>query len=176
MPRTEDADYQRKVQFVKFMGTTREITHPMLLVKPAHGNVVALETKNGAMWMLQRMEEGLFSGNSAILSQSFNGLDKQLLDGYADADTAGDGLPNVSTEHVLDLRGQPLTEGVFAEAGRILMDNYYYPTHCYLSHVNHRDYNVQFFSKGRYGIPVGDDMATGFDSRRVKTAGGDIRW
>jgi len=175
LPRTEDANYQRKVQFVKFCGTTREITHPMLLVRPSHGNVVALETKNGAMWMLQRMEESLFSGNSSVISQSFDGLRTQLLAGYSDADTAGDGLPDVSTEHVLDLRGAPLTEGVFAEGSKILMDNYYYPTHCYLSHVHHRDYNVQFFSKGRYGIPVGDDMATGFDSRRVKTAGGDIQ-
>lgn len=175
LPRTEDSKYQRKVQFVKFCGTTREITHPMLLIRPAHGNVVAQETKNGAMWMLQRMEENLFHGNSSIISQSFDGLQRQLLDGYADADTAGDGLPDVSDEHVLDLRGAPLTEGVFAEASKILMDNYYYPTHCYLSHVHHRDYNVQFFSKGRYGIPVGgDDMATGFNSKRVKTSGGDI--
>jgi len=174
LPRTEDADYQRKVEFVKFMGTTREITHPMLLVKPAHGNVVALETKNGAMWMLQRMEEHLFNGDADLISQSFNGLKKQLLRGYADADTAGDGIPDVSNEHVIDLRGQPMTEGAFAEASRVLMDNYMYPTACYLPHTAHRDYNVQFFSKGRYGIPVGEDMATGFDSRRVKTAGGEI--
>jgi len=175
LPRTEDSAYQRKVQFVKFMGTTREITHPMLLVRPAHGNVVALETKNGAMWMLEREEESLFKGNSAIISQSFNGLDKQLLDGYADSDTAGDGKPNVSNEHIFDLRGQPLSEGVFAEAARVLLDNYMYPTHCYLPHTAHTDYNTQFFSKGRYGIPVGDDMATGFNSDKVKTSAGIIQ-
>jgi hypothetical protein len=88
LPRTEDSNYQRKAAFVKFMGTTREITHPMLLVRPAHGNVVALETKNGAKWMLQRMEEALFSANSSIISQSFDGLSKQLDLGYADANTA----------------------------------------------------------------------------------------
>lgn len=176
LPRSEDADYQRKVQYVKFMGTTREISHPMLLTRPAHGNVVALETKNGAMWMLQRMEESLFDGNASILSQSFNGLRKQLLDGYSDPDTAGDGRPDVSSEHIVDLRGSVLTEGGFAQASQVLLDNYMYPTHCYLNHVNHRDYNTQFFSKGRYGIPVsGDgDMGTGFDSRKVKTAGGVI--
>jgi hypothetical protein len=174
LPRTEDADYQRKVEFVKFMGTTREITHPMLLVKPAHGNVVALETKNGTMWMLERVEEALFDADADIISQNFNGLRKQLIRGYSDADTAGDGKPDVSEEHIIDLRGQPLTEGIFAEASRVLLDNYMYPTTCYLPHTVHRDYNVQFFSKGRYGIPVGEDMATGFDSRRVKTAGGDI--
>jgi hypothetical protein len=175
LPRTEDSAYQRKVQFIKFCGTTREITHPMLLVRPAHGNVVAQETKNGAMWMLQRIEENLFFGDSSIVSQSYDGLRKQLFDGYQDADTAGDGRPDVSQEHVVDLRDAPLSEAVFAEASRILMDNYYMPTHCYLPHTAHRDYNVQFFSKGRYGIPVGDDMATGFDSRQVKTAGGTIQ-
>jgi len=176
LPRTEDSNYQRKVQYVKFMGTVREITHPMLLVRPAHGNVVALETKNGAMWMLQNIERALFSGNADIISQAFNGLQKQLTDGYKDPTTAGDGKPDVSNEHVLDLRGKSLTEGVFSEASRILLDNYMYPTHCYLNHVNHRDYNVQFFSKGRYGLPVGgEDMTTGFDSRKVKTAGGTIQ-
>jgi len=176
LPRTEDSNYQRKVQYVKFMGTVREITHPMLLVRPAHGNVVALETKNGAMWMLQNIERALFNGNAGIISQAFNGLNQQLLAGYSDPTTAGDLQPNVATDHVLDLRGKSLTEGLFSEASRVLLDSFMYPTHCYLNHVNHRDYNVQFFSKGRYGIPVGgDDMTTGFDSRKVKTAGGTIQ-
>lgn len=175
LPKTEDSSYQRKVQFVKFMGTTREITHPMLLVKPAHGNVVSLETKNGAMWMLQRMEESLFRGDSSIIDQSFDGLEKQLMDGYLDADTAGDGLPDVTTEHVLDLRGKPLSEGIFEECARILMDNYMYPTHCYLNHSNHTDFNKGFFSKGRYGIPVGGDNVVGFNADKVKTSAGVVQ-
>jgi hypothetical protein len=175
LPKTEDSSYQRKVQYVKFMGTTREITHPMLLVKPAHGNVVSLETKNGAMWMLQRMEENLFKGNSSIIAQSFDGLEKQLLDGYADADTAGDGKPDVSEEHILDLRGKPLSEGIFEECARILMDNYMYPTHCYLNHSNHTDFNKGFFSKGRYGIPVGGDSTVGFNADKVKTSAGVVQ-
>lgn len=175
LPRTEDSKYQRKVQFVKFMGTAREITHPMLMVKPAHGNVVAVETKNGAMWMLQRMEEALFKGNESIISQSFNGLDKQLLDGYSDADTAGDGKPDISGEHIFDLRGAPMTEGVFEEIGRVLLDNYMYPTHCYMPHTAQSDYNKGFYSKGRYGIPVGGDAVTGFNSDKVKTAAGIVQ-
>jgi len=175
LPRTEDSNYQRTVQFVKFMGSTREISHPMLLVRPAHGNVVALETKNGTMWMLQRMEESLFSGNSDIISQSFNGLDKQLVDGYSDPNTAGDGLPDVSTEHVMDLRGKPLSEAVFAEAGRILQDNYYYPTHCYLNHTNHSDFSKTFFSKGRYSIPVGADHQVGFSVDSIRTNAGIVQ-
>jgi len=173
LPRTEDSEYQRKVQYVKFMGTTREISHPMLLVKPAHGNVVALETKNGAMWMLRRMEEGLFHANSSIITQAFDGIKSQLIAGYADSTTAGDLQPSASESHVFDLRGNPLTEGIFAEAARVCMDNHTYPTACYLPHTAHRDYNVGFFSKGRYSIG-GDSTESGYDSRVVKTAGGKI--
>lgn len=175
LPRTEDSNYQRKAAFVKFMGTTREISHPMLLVRPAHGNVVALETKNGAKWMLQRMEEALFSADSSIISQSFDGIHKQLIDGYSDVNTAGDGKPAVSDEHVIDLRGKILSEAVFEEVSRILLDNYMYPTHCYMSNVNHTDFNKSFFSKGRYQIPVGADASVGFVVDKVKTSGGLVQ-
>lgn len=175
LPRTEDSSYQRKVQFVKFCGSTREITHPMLLVKPAHGNVVALETKNGAMWMLERIEESLFGANSSVIAEAFNGINSQLLSGYADADTAGDGKPDTSTEHVLDLRGKPLTESVFQEASRVLMDNYMYPTHCYLNHTNHHDFSKSFFAKGRYSIPVGADNQVGFVVDKVRSNGGVVQ-
>ncbi|NBV51363.1 hypothetical protein EBR78_09140 [bacterium] len=175
LPRTEDSKYQRKAAFVKFMGTTREITHPMLLVRPAHGNVVALETKNGAKWMLQRMEESLFKGNSSIISESFDGLDRQHALGIADASTAGDGRPAVSEEHVVDLRGDVLSESVFTEVARILLDNYMYPTHCYLPFTAHSDFSKAFFSKGRYGIPVTPaDAMVGFVADKVKTPGGVV--
>lgn len=175
LPRTEDSQYQRKAAFVKFMGTTREISHPMLLVRPAHGNVVALETKNGAKWMLQRMEESLFGADSSIIAESFDGLEKQLLDGYADPSTAGDGRPSVSNEHVFDLRGKVLSEAVFEEAARVLRDNYMYPTHCYLNNTNHEDFNKTFFSKGRYQIPVGADATVGFVVDKVRTGGGIVQ-
>lgn len=175
LPRTEDSQYQRKAAFVKFMGTTREISHPMLLVRPAHGNVVALETKNGAKWMLQRMEESLFNADSSIIAESFDGLEKQLLAGYADPTTAGDGRPDVSSEHVFDLRGQVLSEAVFEEAARVLRDNYMYPTHCYLNNTNHEDFNKTFFSKGRYQIPVGADATVGFVVDKVRTGGGIVQ-
>jgi len=175
LPRSEDSSYQRKAAFVKFMGTTREISHPMLLVRPAHGSVVALETKNGAKWMLQRMEEALFAGASGVISQSFDGLERQLLDGYVDPTTAGDGRPDVSLEHVIDLRGQILSEAVFEEVARILQDNYYYPTHCYLNNSNHTDFNKAFFSKGRFQLPVGADSTVGFVVDRVRTSGGVVQ-
>ncbi len=121
------------------------------------------------------MEESLWGADDGIISQAFNGIKRQMIDGYSDPTTAGDGIPDVSTDHVIDLRGKYLTEGVFAEAARILLNSYMYPTHVYLNHTNHRDYNVGFFSRLRGAIPQGDGQeTTGFDSRRVKTAGGII--
>ena len=64
LPQSQDASYERRVALVKFLGTTREVTHPMTLVRPAHGNVIALETQNGAIWLLERLERALFSGRS----------------------------------------------------------------------------------------------------------------
>lgn len=175
LPRTEDSAYQRKAAFIKFMGTTREISHPMLLVRPAHGNVVALETKNGARWMLQRMEESLFKGNSSIISQSFDGIHKQLIDGYSDPALVGDGLDAIASEHIVDLRGGTMTEDTFESVARILLDNYMYPTHCYMPNTAHSDFNTTFFSKGRYQIPVGADASVGFVVDAVKTCGGVIK-
>jgi len=176
LPRTEDSAYQRRAAFVKFMGTTREISHPMLLVRPAHGNVVALETKNGARWMLQRMEESLFDGDSAIVSQEFDGLKTQLTAGYADSSLAGDGLITPSTQHIIDLRGDILSEACFEEASRILQDNYMYPTDCYLGNSEHTDFSKSFFSKGRYQIPVGSaDATVGFVVDKIKVGGGLVR-
>jgi len=173
LPRTEDSKYQRRVQFIKFMGTTREITHPMLLVKPAHGNVVALETKNGAMWMLEHMERALFEGDSSIISQEFDGFEKQLVDGYADADFAGDRLADISEEHIIDLRGNPLSEKVFSKASEVLLRNYTYGTVCYLNPANHEDFDTQFFSKGRFNLTSGENEV-GFHTEKVRTAMGKV--
>lgn len=175
LPRTEDSKYQRKVQFIKFMGTTREITHPMLLVKPAHGNAVALETKNGAQWMLERMENSSFHGNSTIISQEFDGFFKQILDGYSDGDFAGDRLPEVSTDHIIDLRGkESMSEKVFTKVSEVLLRNYTYGTVCYMNPANHEDFNTSFFSRGRFNLVSGGDGEVGFHTEKVKTAMGKV--
>lgn len=175
LPRTEDSTYQRVAQFVKFMGTTREVTHPMLLVRPAHGNVVALETRNGAMYMLGQTENALFNANALTIPVAFNGLNAQLAAGYASATYAD---PNYLTvpdlQATFDMRGNPLTESVFQEAARVLLDNYMFPTHCYLPILAHSDFDKSFYTKGRYSIPVGQDATVGFNSDKVKTSGGVI--
>ena len=78
MPQASDAAYERKAAQVKFCGIQKEITHPMMLVKPAHGSVLALETQNGAMKLLEQVERKLFTGRSDVIPEEWDGIFKQI--------------------------------------------------------------------------------------------------
>ena len=52
LPNEEDSNYIRQSALVKFMGTTRVITHPVTLVRNVVGDMVAREQTNGTMWLL----------------------------------------------------------------------------------------------------------------------------
>jgi len=97
LPPSTDTNYARRTQLVKFMGTTREVTHPATLVHPAHGDIIALENQNGILWLLERVERALFTADSSL---SFDGEAEQWdgLDALIDATS------------FIDLEGQPLQE------------------------------------------------------------------
>lgn len=100
LPSEEDSTYSREVTLVKFMGTTRRVTHVASLVRTMGiENAVAQETKNGTLWLMRQLEESLFFGDSNIISVQFDGLNKLMADG---------GTPTY------DLRGDPLTEEVLS--------------------------------------------------------------
>lgn len=96
----EDSTYSREVTLVKFMGTTRRVTHVASLVRTAGiENAVAQETKNGTLWLMRQLEESLFFGDSAIIPVQFDGLNALM---------AGGGTPTY------DMRGDPLSEEVLS--------------------------------------------------------------
>ena len=100
LPEEEDSTYSREVTLVKFMGTTRRVTHVASLVKTAGiENAIAQETKNGTLWLMRQLEESLFFGNSAIVPVQFDGLDALM---------AAGGTPTY------DMRGDPLSEEVLS--------------------------------------------------------------
>jgi len=67
LPETNDSTYARQAAFVKFMGTTREVSHPMTLVNSAFGNVVARQNQDGILWLLKNLEQSLFWGQSNLV-------------------------------------------------------------------------------------------------------------
>ncbi|MFH0957672.1 MAG: hypothetical protein V1897_03125, partial [Pseudomonadota bacterium] len=79
LPRSRDTSYARRTALVKFLGVTNEVTHSMTLVHSAHGDVIALENQNGILYVLERIEDGLFHGDSSLAfdgeSEMWDGLD-----------------------------------------------------------------------------------------------------
>ena len=119
IPQSQDSTYTRQTALVKFIGTTRSVTHPATLVNPAHGDVIALENQNGILWLLERTEDALFHGNSSL---AFDGESEQF-----------DGLDSlISSGNVIDLEGQPLQEADIEEAANQVIESFGYPTDMYL--------------------------------------------
>lgn len=140
-PGEEDSTWERKTAQVKFLGTTRKVTHPMSLINPAHGNVVAQEQVNGMMWLLGAIERALFTASSALSSLQFDGLSKLISD-------------NSPAGNIIDMRGQPLDEDRLVEGALILNDdpNFGVPSDVWISPKAHVDIVRTFFPKERYDV------------------------
>jgi len=173
LPRSEDGEYARKTALVKFLGTTREITHPMQLVRSAHGNVVALETQAGALWILERLEESLFFANSEHIAEEFDGLDKLIIDGLADSTAEGRStLRGGSTgdASIIDMRGGSMTEGAFEEAAEVIQKNAGMPTDFWSGTRVVSDFVKTFYPKERYSMPAPRDGVVGIGINKVITS------
>lgn len=124
LPAEEDSQYVRRAQFVKFLGVTKSVTHPMTLVNSMVSNVVQREVTNGTMWILRKLNRALTSANSLLIPQEFNGLYAQ----HERPDGAiyqGGSLSNyLSSEIVVDLRGSILKEEHIEAASEGIVENF----------------------------------------------------
>lgn len=66
LPEEDDATYTRKTNLVKFLGTTRRVTHPMALVRTIGGEPVMRETNNGILKLMKDIENSLFWADSSL--------------------------------------------------------------------------------------------------------------
>lgn len=116
LPNEEDSNYLRQSQYVKFLGTTRVITHPATIVRNTVGDIVARETTNGTTWLLQQLEKALYFGDSALDPLSFDGVFAQVRNFVAGKSYAN--------QHIIDMKNQPLDENSLEDASAIIADNY----------------------------------------------------
>jgi hypothetical protein len=171
LPSETDAEYERNFNVVKYMGTTRRVTHVMSLVRPAHGNVVAQETVNGTMHLLRAVEQSLFLGDAAVDPVQWDGFVKLIEEGPS---TGGSGSPD---SNILDLRGAPITEDNLIDSSLIVHDapNYGTPTHLFLNPRNHADLVKSFFPKARYDLlQKRDDGLVGLDIGGYVSPAGNV--
>jgi len=159
LPPTQDTTYARRTSLVKYIGTTREVTHPMTVVHPAHGDVIALENQNGILWLLERMENALFHGDSSLAfdgeSESWDGLDA-LIDPTS----------------FIDLEGQPLQEADIEEGANQLVENFAYPTDLWLGTRVASDLVKTFYPKERVQLPAPQNGMVGLSINSVMTQAG----
>lgn len=116
LPNEEDSNYIRQSQYVKFLGTTRVITHPATLVRNTVGDIVARETTNGTTWLLQQLEKSLYFADSSLDPLAFDGLITQIKNFVK-------GKP-YENQHIIDMQGQPLDENTMEDLATIIADNF----------------------------------------------------
>lgn len=107
LPEDDSPIYRRQAQLVKFLGTTRSVSHPMQLVSTMVGNLIETEIKNGTMKLLRDADRALWNADSSVIPQNFNGFRKQQIDAMGGETTW------LESTCVIDLRGGKLNEEIF---------------------------------------------------------------
>jgi hypothetical protein len=132
LPYASNSDYARRAALVKFIGTTRSVSHPLTLVRTMVPDVIAQENSNGIMWMLRQIENSLFWGTDVSRNSAENvewaGMDELIGGGPR---TGGTGAGNT-----YDLRGATLSSTPFThlvnDLAQTVVDNFGFPTDIYI--------------------------------------------
>ena len=144
LPEEEDSTYVRRAEKVKFYGVTKSVTHPMQLVRSAHGDVVQREITNGTMWLLRKINRSLAFGDENIIPTELNGVYKSHQLGVNSNLTS-----YFNDEVVIDLKGASLTQEKIEDAGRIILENFGQATHLFAPPVVLSDFAKDYYQKQR---------------------------
>lgn len=160
LPRTEDTNYERKTALVKFLGTTREVSHVSTVITSNHGDIISLETRNGTVWLLQQMENALFNADSSVIPLEFDGMDVQITSG--------------APQNVISLEGNILTENDVEQAANLISESFGIATHLHIGVRALSDFSQAFYAKGRFGYPAEGATTVGFALDAFKSSAGKI--
>lgn len=163
LPETDDSEYRRQASFVKFLGTTREVTHPMTLVRSAHGDVIARENQNGILWLMKQLEHALFWGNSKLAAPGKEGVQFDGLNQMIDA------------ENTYDCKGKELQDTDINYGAQMIIENYGTPTDLFLPFETLADFSNEYFPKERVIMPTqGTGYQAGLVVNKFQTHGGAV--
>jgi hypothetical protein len=136
LPEEEDSTYERVTMLIKYLGTVGRVTHVANTIRAAHGNVIALETMNKTMDLLKNLENALFFGDSTLIPEQFDGLERLI--------TVG------APTNVVDLRNAPLTEEVLNDILLRIRDNFGMGTDAYFGTGAFADLAKQVYDRQRF--------------------------
>jgi hypothetical protein len=155
LPQEHDLTISRNYATIKYLATVRRVTHPMQLIRPAHGDVIRRSAEAGTLWLLRAAEKACFFGDSRVIPEEWDGIDSQM----DQALTAGD----LDAGSVRDLRGRRLSEDEINQGIGVQMQdrNYGFPTNLHYSVGAHQNLAKELFAKERLGIAERSRRAVG---------------
>lgn len=172
-PQSTDANYDREVIQVKYLGTQGQVQHNLTLIQAAHGPVIAREVKNKTIELLARNERSMFDADSAINALEYDGILKQVRTKEAQSQyksTAFAGYDSAGADEsvILDIRGQ--FDDVVAERMALKnVNSFGMAMDCYLGTDIHSKFSRDFYNKQRT-LP-GETLTSG---NRVKEHTGTL--
>jgi len=172
-PTSTDANYDREVIQVKYLGTQGQVQHNLTLIQAAHGPVIAREVKNKTIELLARNERAMFDADSAINSLEYDGIFKQVQSKeqqsqYKSTAFAGYESAGADDSVILDIRGQ--FDDIVAERMALKnVNSFGMAMDCYLGTDVHSKFSRDFYNKQRT-LP-GETLTSG---NRVKEHTGTI--
>lgn len=163
LPEEEDSIYARRAQFVKYLGVTKSVTHQMTLVNTMIGNIMQKTIKDGTMWLLRRLDEALFFGNSKMNALEFDGLlaQQQYCDAWANR------AEYFNSDSVIDMRGKSLSEDAIESAANTIVENYGLATQLYTAPAVLSGFVKQFYGN-KFIMPNTQALTNGVMGQRVQ--------
>ena len=164
LPVEEDSTYVRRAQLIKFLGVVKSVTHPMTLVNTMVGNIIEREITNGTLWILRKLDKALYSGDSAIIPQEFNGFytQHQKNDAWSNLDAYMQGGA------VVDLRGDYLHEKHIEDAANNIIENFGLGDEMYAPPKVLSDFVKNFYGN-KFIQPNTEALTNGVMGQKVKS-------
>jgi len=173
LPIETNAQFNRQISRVRYIGCTKVVTHPMTLVRTSVESAVAVESRAGTKWILEQQERQLFMANDDFLNSAdgtftgavaaiptnvlkYHGVSQQILSGNSDSSAQYLGFDGYggNLTSVYNLQGAIPDEEDMEAAPRVQAENFGMPTHFFCDFKTHSDINRQFQPKERI-TPMG---------------------
>jgi hypothetical protein len=163
LPEEEDSVFTRRAQLVKYLGTTRSVSHQMTLVNSVIGNIMQKTIKDGTLWLLRKLDQALFFGNEKLVGLEFNGFlaQQEQSDAWATRNEYW------NSEHVIDMRGKALTEDAIESAANTIVENFGLATQIYTAPSVLSGFVKQFYGN-KFIQPNTQALTNGIMGQRVQ--------
>lgn len=172
-PTSTDANYDREIVQVKYLGTQGQVQHNLTLIQAAHGPVIAREVKNKTIELLARNERAMFEADSSVSALEYDGIyaqisSKEAMSQYQSTAFAGYDSAGSDQSVIIDVRGQ-FDDDVAEKMGLKNVNNFGMAMDCYLGTDIHSRFSRDFYNKQRT-LP-GETLTSG---NRVKEHTGTL--